>query len=137
MCIRDRLKDVYELVQGNYRKYPNPEVPVVGFFFNFKPTKSEIFFDNEKFDFNKKQKEKNSFYTSGDATVETYSAVIPMMKWAYEFSYNKDVGEYPVKFVDICSTIDNKPHPFDSDIYEHNFNNNSYIGKYLKIIVNF
>ena len=134
-----KLADVHELVQGNYRDYPNPEVPVVGFFYNFKPTKSEIFFNEDKFDFNKKQKEKNSFFTSGDATVETYSAVIPMMKWAYEFSYRMDVGEYPVKFVDICSKIGNKTHPFDSDQYANNFKNNSYIGKifYLNIFANY
>lgn len=123
------LHDVYELSLGNYKEYPHPNVPIVGFFFNTKPTRAQIFFDDEKFDFNQNKKKYKYLFNSGDATVETYSAVVPMLKWAHDFTYSGVGAEYPVKFVDICSEMKRKFHPFDSESYADLFQVNSYIGK--------
>jgi hypothetical protein len=122
------LKEIYKLTRGNYREYPHPNVPVVGFFYNIKPTRSEFFFENEEFVFEEKMKIKTSIYNTGDSTVETYSAMMPMLKWAHAYSYEKGHGDYPVKFVDLCSSINRKQHPFDSNDYHENFSINSYIG---------
>jgi hypothetical protein len=123
------LYDVYSITEGNYREYPHPGVPVVGFFFNIKPTQSEIYFKEEKFDFEAHVEDPRKVFMTGDVTVETYSAIMPMLKWAYEYSYSEDTGEYPVKFIDLCSGINRQVHPYDSDEYDDKFKFNSYIGK--------
>ena len=62
-------------------------------------------------------------------TVETYSAVLPMLKWAHEFTYSEDAGRFPVKFVDLCSGINRQDTPFNSEDYDNSFTMNSYIGR--------
>ena len=126
--IETPLNQIYEISTGNYRDYPNPEVPVVGFFYNIKPTPSEYFFEDQDFDFQQKQKSNNDIFQTGDETVETYSQMLPMLKWAYEFAHEEGEDHHPVKFVDLCSSINRKVNPFDSDNHKNLFKMNDYIG---------
>lgn len=127
------LKDIYEVSRGDYREYPNPGVPVVGFFYNSKPTIAEVEFDEKELDYNRNQEPQRIVYNSGDGTVETYSVILPMLKWAYEFSHEPEANRFPIKFVELCSRINRKPHPFDSSEYLGNFRINNYMGSRQRI----
>ena len=122
------FKKLLELTRGNYRDYPHPNVPVVGFFLNIKKTQSAMQFKENDFVYDKLQQPENIILDTGDATVETYSAILPMLKWAYEYSHKSNGGTKAVKFVDVCSKISREAHPFDSSIFEERFKNNAYIG---------
>ena len=128
------LNALYDLTQGNYRDYPHPGVPVVGFFINSKPTMASMFLDEDVLDYHIREDQIKTFYQTGDGTVESYSTIIPMMKWAYEYSYEGQEAQQPVKFVDICSQINRKYHPFDSTTYDDVFTTNEYIGKFSLFI---
>ena len=123
------FKQLYSVSRGNYRNYPNPGVPVVMFIYNTKQTYSEYTFPQDKINFYKAQNFERATFHSGDGTVESYSALVPFMKWAYEYAHMSGDNYYPVKLVDMCSKIDRKSHPYDSDDYQNRFGFNSYIGK--------
>ena len=126
------MVDVYKLAQGDYREYPHPNVPVVGFFYNFKPTESQYFINSNTLKFGNNNDFSGKLNQTGDETVETYSQIIPMLKWAHDYSYqSSQSSKYPVKFVDICSGLNRNNHPFDSQSYMNRFINNSYIGEFF------
>ena len=67
-------------------------------------------------------------YTQGDATVVTTSAIMPGVKWAYEFSKKESFPEAkPVSLVEICSIKNERPHVFDNEP-ERKTTKNQYIG---------
>ena len=124
------LLDIYHISQGNYREYPHPGVPVVGVFFNIKPTISGLEFKDNEFSFDNQQIKANQYTSMGDGTIETYTQILPLMKWAHQYSHQRVQTNhlYPVKFVDLCSSINTQGDLFDSDKYDKRFQNNSYIG---------
>lgn len=126
------LMDMYKLSESPFLDYPNPGVPIIGVFFNIKPTLAGIKLNDSEFVFDKDQSVKKQIYRSGDGTVETYSALLPLLKWAHEYSNEEKGTQYPVKFIDLCSQINQKTNPFDSKKYEDIFQVNSYMGKCIQ-----
>ena len=125
------ISDIYEISQGDYRDYPHPGVPVVAVFSNIKPTISELELNDDDFSFENVQKIKNKIYSTGDTSIESYSQLLPLFKWAHEFSHEEKKGQFPVKFVDVCSVINRNDKLFDSSKYEEIFKSNSYIGIFI------
>ena len=68
-------------------------------------------------------------YEPGDATVITASALMPGVKWAYEFNQEPE-NRQPVNFLEICSKFNQRENVFDElDDYKHrNVSKNNYIG---------
>lgn len=62
-------------------------------------------FCNENLDFKVK-------WVTGDGTVPSAAAVTPWVKWAQEFDQKK-AGSNPVKFVDVCSGVNQRGTPWD------------------------
>lgn len=67
-------------------------------------------------------------YTQGDATVVTTSAIMPGVKWAYEFSKKESFPEAkPVSLIEICGIQNQKTSIFD-DLENRKVTKNQYIG---------
>ena len=68
-------------------------------------------------------------YEPGDTTVITTSAIMPGIKWAYEFEQEPE-NRKPIKFLEVCSIYNQRENVFDEiDDYKHrNVSKNSYIG---------
>ena len=74
-----------------------------------------------------------TMYSQGDRTVPTSSALLPALKWAWEFDNKEKSGVLnakPVKTVEICSTHNNKQHIYDEKDPDRPFQTkeNEYIG---------
>jgi hypothetical protein len=84
----------------------NPMIPVTLVYMNslqtIKETRYRESFE-ESFENNAYPEEYRTIRVPGDGTVPAYSALIPGLKWAYEFD-NKSAGgnEEPVKFLELC-----------------------------------
>jgi hypothetical protein len=66
--------------------------------------------------------------TQGDATVVTTSAIVPGIKWAYEFTKkDKFPNAKPVTLVEICGIENTKANVFD-DLVNRKVTKNQYIG---------
>ena len=74
-----------------------------------------------------------TFTSQGDQTVPTSSALLPALKWSWEFD-NKELSGVqnakPVKTVEICSIYNNKEdiYDFKSEEKPYSVQNNEYIG---------
>jgi len=103
------------------------------------PTEQTIIFDSDP----DTDIENNIFYipnsenyTFGDGTVPATSALLPALKWAFEFENPEDPNiptgtiPQPVKIVEWCSLMNNGSSVYDTFSADlgNNFTQNSYIG---------
>ena len=114
----------------------NPEVPVTLIFGSHTPTPKTFVYDYDP----KIAANKNEFafpnqtiYTPGDGTVTTASALLPALKWSWEFDFKFAGGNrfaQPVKTVEYCSSFNNKKNPYDvvEDGKPYQYTSNEYIG---------
>ena len=114
--------------------YMNPGVPVVLLFMSTHKTPIAYVFDenfNHYIENNQYPPTVDIIYGNGDETVPTYSAVIPGLRWAYQFENEPDSGRYfPVKFVELCSKMNRHNTIYDREYSsrEKEILENSYIG---------
>jgi len=114
----------------------NPEVPVTVIYDGHLKTEQSFTWNYDPTD----KTSKDSFalpnvttYTQGDGTVPVTSALLPGIKWSWEYE-NKDSGNitnpHPVKIVEFCSTYNNKPSIYDNlgGNDTHRITKNEYIG---------
>ncbi len=95
-------------------EYKNPGVPIILVTSRGLKTYQKMEYDADLWDYKKKD---TFFYPKitvgkGDETVTTNSSLIIGFKWAWEFD-NKVENAKPVKFVDFCSTFNEKYNPYD------------------------
>ena len=86
--------------------FTNPEVPITIIYGSHIKTNKKVSYSKHTRDhFIKTQ----NFYfpektesSIGDGTVNAYSAILPGLKWAYEFENYKDKNYKPVKLINYC-----------------------------------
>ena len=95
-------------------KLENPNVPLILIASRGFKTFKKIEYSMNLFDLVKDNVYGNykAVFGSGDDTVPSYSAIIPGLKWAWEFSKMKRSSK-PVKIVDYCSYFNEKYNPYD------------------------
>ncbi len=98
----------------DYLDFQNPGVPILNILFRSLKTIKQIYFNKDL----NKAAEKKQFtkpyitYSNGDSTVPLFSAIIPNLKWIWEFNQKKKNAK-PVKIVDFCSHFNEKYNPYD------------------------
>lgn len=132
--VSDELFD--DVRTNNVYLLSNPEVPVTLIYGSHLSTDMTYEWD---YDPREKTREDDfafptkTLYSQGDRTVPTSSALLPALKWAWEFDNKEKSGVLnakPVKTVEICSKHNNKQQIYDTRHPESPFSiqENEYIG---------
>jgi len=125
LMVDSKTNDIYKLI--------NPGVPITLIYGSHLPTYKTFEFDYDPRVFTNASTYatmNKTEYSFGDGTVPTANALLPAMKWAWEFDNKEKAGlpnAKPVKAVELCSINNNKGTIYDkvngSDIIY-----NEYIG---------
>lgn len=110
--------DGYKTIDDNFRYLPNINVPTTIFYSTRVPAEGGHNYKVDPTNFTKNNKfcPKESFdilWEFGDGTVPQHASTTPWIKWAYEFDQKKPLAK-PVKFVEVCSDINQRMTPYDT-----------------------
>lgn len=114
----DKQRQFYEQsIDDEFTQMKNPGVPVVVYSLRTSPTMQSVEYKANVTEFNNRNIYYHPFYKTGygDGTVPAYSALVPALKWAWEFDNKAVAGARPVKIVDMCSTYKQRDTPYDSE----------------------
>jgi len=132
--ISDQMFD--DVRSNNIFELRNPEVPVTLIYGSHLSTDMTYEWKYDPRDFTRKDEfafSNSTFMSQGDQTVPTSSALLPALKWSWEFDNKEKAGipnAKPVKTVEICSIYNNKDDIYDSKSEDipYSVKSNEYIG---------
>jgi hypothetical protein len=110
------------------KKTPPTGIPTIVVYTSVLPTENEAHFNEHPYKISKE--ENRAYYPDwqgykrGDGRVASSSSLLTTLKWAWLYDQQK-IGA-PVKFVELCSSHNNKVSPYDHKFLSH-FANSDYI----------
>jgi hypothetical protein len=110
------------------KKTPPTGIPTILVYTSVLPTENEAHFNEHPYKISKE--ENRAYYPDwqgykrGDGRVASSSSLLTTLKWAWLYDHQK-IGA-PVKFVELCSSHNNKVSPYDHKFLSH-FANSDYI----------
>jgi hypothetical protein len=111
----------------------NPGVPVITIYGSHNPAEKTVVYESDPAPQTKQGFYVNPTaenYTFGDGTVPSTAALLPALKWAWEFDNNAVPNAQPVKTVEWCSLYNLKENIYDTNFTNqtNEFLHNEYVG---------